>query len=326
MFRLATLLFCLALPAGAAASALDSVRIGGNIEVSEPVADSLTAMGGRIYVNAPVDGDLRAAGGRIEVDSNAAIAGSASLAGGAILVNGSVDGDLHAAGGQITINGPVAGDASVAGGSLTLGPSANIAGNLRFHGGQLTRDPGAQVTGGTTFRPRRAHRPELPASERFAQGWFWTAGLVVLAALLAGALPGPSQRFTQELRDRPWLTPLVGFLALTAIPLAAAVMAITIIGIPMALLTAVLYAVLLLVGYVWLAVVLGGLLLDRFKPQTAALAAWRVGAAALTMIAIGVMVRVPFVGGLVKFAALVVGVGMIVGVLLRRAEAPAATA
>ena len=75
---------------------------------------------------------------------------------------------------------------------------------------------------------------------------------------------------------------------------------------------------LLLVGYVWLAVVVGGLLLDRVKPETAALTAWRAGAAVLAMLALALLTRLPFVGGLVVFAALVVGVGMVVAVVIRR--------
>jgi hypothetical protein len=95
---------------------------------------------------------------------------------------------------------------------------------------------------------------------------------------------------------------------------------ITIIGIPIGLIALALYAVLLLVGYVWLAVVLGGLLLDRFKAETARETAWRVGAAMLTMIVLALLVRTPYIGGLVKLAALVVGVGMIVGALMRRVK------
>jgi hypothetical protein len=324
-FRGAFFLSCLLAAASVAAaedgSLDDSLRIGGNIEVTEPTEGGLHALGGRITVDAPVGGSLRAAGGKIEVGSSAVIGGSASLAGGSIVVKGSIGGDLHAAGGQITIDGPIAGDASVAGGTLTLGPDARISGKLKFHGGELVRDANAQVLGATIHSHRRARsheHVEHASGNDFGRGWFWSAGLVLMAALLAGALPGPSRRLAQELRERPWVTPLLGFLALTAIPIAALLVMITIIGIPIGLLALALYAVLLLVGYVWLAVVLGGLLLDRFKAETAQETAWRVGAAMLAMIALAILVRVPLVGGLVKFAALIVGVGMIVGVVMRR--------
>ena len=161
--------------------------------------------------------------------------------------------------------------------------------------------------------------------ERFLRGWLWTAGLVVLAALLAAALPGPSARMASELRDRPWLTPLLGLVALSTIPVAAVLLMITVIGIPIALLGLVGYAALLLLGYVWLAVAVGGLLLDRIKPEVAAQAAYRAGAAVLAMLGLAVLARTPFIGGLVVFTAILVGVGMIVGALFRRRE-PAAPA
>src|SRR5205085_3920437 len=160
-FRAAFFVSCLLATSVAAAEegSLDnSLRIGGNIEVTEPTDGGLHALGGRISVDAPVSGSLRAAGGKIEVGSNAVIGGSASLAGGHIAVKGSIGGDLHAAGGQITIDGPVAGDAHVAGGTLTLGPDARISGKLKFRGGELIRDANAQVVGGTIHSNSRSPR------------------------------------------------------------------------------------------------------------------------------------------------------------------------
>jgi len=140
---------------------------------------------------------------------------------------------------------------------------------------------------------------------------------MVLAALIAAALPGASQRMAQELRDRPWITPLLGLVALTTVPVAAVLLMITVIGIPLGVLAVIGYAALLLVGYVWVAVVVGGMLLDRVKPETAARTAWRVGAAVLAMLSMAILGRVPFVGHLVMLVALVVGVGMIVAVAFR---------
>ena len=323
--RIALILSFLLAASSAAAddAAMSTVRIGGDVEVSEPTDGPLNAVGGHVTIAAPVKGSLRAAGGEVEV--NAPVGGDAFLAGGNVVVKGPVSGNLHVGGGQVTIDGSIGGDAFIGGGSLTLGPSAVIQGKLKFRGGNLTQDPAAQVVGGVIHNPGRAHRHEMTAGDRMTHGWVWSVGLVALAALLAGALPGPSQRLAEELRERPWMTTLVGFLALTAIPVAAVLVMITIIGIPIGILALILYAGLLMFGYVWLAVVLGGLLLDRFKAETAAVTAWRVGAAALAMIVMAVVTRVPYVGGFFKFAALIVGVGMIVAAVMRRVQPPAAT-
>jgi len=323
--RVALLLSCLLLAGTAAAeeaSAARSVWFGGSVDISQAVEGPVHAAGGTVIVNAPVNGSLRVAGGTVEIGSAAAISGDAAIAGGSITMDGSIKGNLRAAGGQVRINGPVAGDTTIAAGTLELGPAARIDGKLVFRGQELRRDPAAQVTGGVEQRQGRTH--VYPRSEmgRFARGWVWTAGLMVLAALIAAALPGPTQRMALELRDRPWITPLVGLLALTSIPIAAVLFMITIIGIPIGLLAMIGYAALLLIGYVWVAVVVGGMLLDRVKPETAALTAWRAGAAVLAMLALALLVRVPFVGHLAGFVALAVGVGMIVAVVFRHANPP----
>ncbi len=328
--QIALLLLSLALAGSAAAavSAADrSIHIGGNVDISQAAQGPVIAAGGNVTVNAPVDGNLAVAGGNVALGSAAAISGNASMAGGTINVDGSIKGNLHAAAGRIRINGPVAGNTSIAARTLELGPDARLQGKLIFRGEELRRDPSAQVAGGVEQLPRRWHWHERTAAERFEHGWIWSAGLMVLAALIAAALPGASRRMAQELRERPWITPLLGFVALTSIPIAAVLMMITIIGIPIGLLALVGYFALLLVGYVWLAVVVGGMLLDRVKPETAAQTAWRVGAAVLAMLVLALLVRVPFVGGLVHLAALVVGVGMVVAAAFRLSpsgEAPAA--
>ena len=237
-------------------------------------------------------------------DDQVGVDGSLRL-GGTVEITQTVEGPLKAAAGTLVLDAPVHGDVKVGGG------------NIHF-------TPAAQVTGGVAQEARRHLNWHTHSTgERFLRGWLWTAGLVVLAALLAGALPGPSARMAVELRERPWLTPLLGLVALSTIPVAAVLLMVTVIGIPIALLGLIGYAALLLLGYVWLAVAVGGLLLDRIKPEVAAQSAYRAGAAVLAMLALALLARTPFIGGLVVFTALVVGVGMIVGAIFRRRQPPA---
>jgi cytoskeletal protein CcmA (bactofilin family) len=302
MGRIALFLSSLVFASAAVAASEATVRLGGDVDITEAVDGSLHVLAGRINVEAPVGGD-------------------ASLAGGSIKVTGPVTGDIHAAGGRVLLNGPVAGSVSVAAGTLELGPDTRINGTLSFRGGELKRDAAAVVTGAIEQTTGHAHRhfeQHHDAVWRYTHGWVWSIGLIVLAALIAAALPGPSLRMAQELRERPWLTTLVGLVALTTIPVAAVLLMITIIGIPIALLAIAAYAALLLVGYVWLAVVVSGMLLDRVKPETAALTAGRAGAAVLAMFTLALLARLPYAGGFIVFAALVVGVGMVVATMTRR--------
>jgi len=296
--------------------------VGGNVEIDESVDGDVHGAAGRIILNAPVSGSARLAGGRIDVGSHAAIAEDASIAGGRIVVKGAVRGDLKAAGGRITIDGPVGGDATVTAGTLDLGPNARIGGKLRFRGGTLEKDDAAQVAGGIMHRASRGggHAPFAYSTGR----WVWTASLVLLAAILAAFLPGPSNRMMEDLRAKPWMAPLLGFIVLTAVPVAAVLVMITIIGIPIGLMALLAYAALLLAGYVSAAVVIGGLLLGRFKAEAVGLATWRAGAAVLAMLSLALLARIPYLGGLVQFAALLVGVGLVAALFHRRSPPPAA--
>ena len=311
MNRLGPFLACLTFAAAAAAEEPlvvggKAIFVGPKVEITDPVEGGVSAAGGEIIVGAPVGGNAR-------------------LAGGKVTVKGEIKGTLKVAGGYIIIDAPVGGDATIAGGKLELGPNARIAGSLTFRGGELVRDPAAQVTGTVEHTTgRRHHDYEFSPFGRYGRGWIWTGGLMLLAAIIAGAFPGPTRRMAEELRTHPWTAPLIGFIALTCIPIAAVIVMITVIGIPVGLLALMGYVVLLLVGYVWLSVVVGGLLLDRFKAEVASQTAWRVGSAVLAMLALGLLARLPIVGHFVAFVALIIGVGMVVATIFRSRTAQTA--
>jgi cytoskeletal protein CcmA (bactofilin family) len=304
-----------------AQAAESQFQLGGEVRITEAVDGPLRVLGGDVTLDAPVNGSVKIAGGNVTVGPNATVSGDVSIAAGNLDIEGTIKGKLRAAAGNVRLDGPVAADASIAAGTLELAPKARVEGKLHFRGQELHRDAAAQVLGGIDHEVRgwpRHH--ERTATERFLHGWVWSTGLIILAAVIAAALPGASNRMALELRERPWITPLLGLLALTTIPLAAVLVMITIIGIPIGVLALVGYVFLLLLGYVWVAVVVSGMLLDRVKPATAARTAWHAGAAALAMLVLAILVRVPFVGGFFKLAALAVGVGMIVAAVLRLAR------
>jgi hypothetical protein len=310
--HLALLFFSTALAITAHAEDGKSVFVGGKVTIDQAVAGSVHAAGGHISLEAPVGGDARFAGGKIRIAPDAVIKGN-----------------LRAAGGKITIDGAVGGDVSVAGGSLSLGPNARIGGKLRFRGGHLHQDEGAQVAGGIDHVARNRHREEFTPFARSVGGWVWTLGLMVLAAVIAAALPSASNRMADQMRANPWRVPLLGLVALVLIPIGAVLVMITVIGIPLALVALLGYVALLILGYVCASVVGGKMFLEQVKPELAAHRGWRALAAVIAMLLIALVARVPFVGGLTVFVALIVGIGLVVaasihGVRSTSAASPAA--
>lgn len=300
----------------------DAVLAGGDVRVRDTVGRDLYAGGGNVRVDGAVAGSAHLAGGNVEVSRAGRIGGNLSVAGGSIEIRGPVDGNVDAAGGDVVIDSDIAGDVRFAGGGIELGPNARIGGRLVHRGpDNIRRDPAAQVSGGV--ERGKASRVHSRRDAGHGAGWLWTLGLIALAGLIAGIFPVGSQRLGERLRGEPALALAFGFVALVCVPVAAVILMITIIGIPVALAVLLLYFLILIVGYAAAAVVIGDTALARLRSQDAARVGWRVAAAMLAMLVLALLGRIPFVGSLVVFAALLAGVGAVILLLRARHEAKA---
>ncbi len=316
----------------------DVAAAGNTVDVMGPVAMSAMLAGNDVTVGGPVGNDLYAAGQNVRVDSsisdNAYLAGSLVrlartgrvgsdllAAGGTVDVLGNVGGDLRAAGETITIGGTVAGDVfASAGTSVRVLDGAVIRGDLNYESPKKAEiSKGARVMGETRHR--------LPAKEN-AKPVFWTgAGLwfgLLLAAIVFGIVlallfPSGVRLVADTIRRSFWPSLGIGALVLVAVPVVLVVLMITLVGIPLAIVLGLLYAIALYVAPILTGVALGQLLLNRRQPNAASLI-WSVllGVAVLAVIKL-----VPIVGWIVGLAALLVGLGSMLTTWWRGRREPA---
>ena len=300
----------------------DAILGGGDVRVRDKVDQDLYAVGGNVRIESAVGRNARLAGGNVEIGPAAAIGRNITIGGGSVEIRGPVGGYLQVAGGEVLIDAPIAGDVRVASGELELGPNARIGGRL-VHTGKIRRDPAAQVAGGIA-RKEQGDRVRDGVRDHAGIGWVWSLGLIALAGFIAGVFP-TSRNMGEGLRNDPGIGLLLGFIALVCVPIAAVIRMSTIIGIPIALAVLLLYFLMLIVGYAAVGVVIGDAALARLRSQDAQRARWRVGAAMAAMLLLALLTRIPYLGGLVAFVALLGGVGAIVLALKARAK-PAAPA
>jgi hypothetical protein len=142
---------------------------------------------------------------------------------------------------------------------------------------------------------------------------------------VAVAVPPWSLRVSGELREHPGLSLLFGFIALVCIPMAAIILLLTVVGIPLAMLVVMAYLILLAVGYVSTAVAFGDAALRAYRPADAIRSSWRLLATIVAMLVLTFAARVPFVGALILFLAMIAGIGAIL-MALRPRKVEAATA
>ena len=147
----------------------------------------------------------------------------------------------------------------------------------------------------------------------------WTIGLMFLAAMLVAALPRFYSGLEHTLCAKFPLSVLAGIAGLIGIPVAAIFMLITLIGIPLGLLTIAAFLILVLIGYASTSVVLGDWVLHQFKPLWSTSLVWRSMFAAATVLLMRVLSAIPWFGGLLFIAAMFVGTGAILMHLLRPA-------
>lgn len=301
----------------------DAVVVGGNLRLAGAVGRNVYAAGGRLVIEAPVGQNLRLAGGQIELRPKATVAGNLSVFGGQITLRSPVKGSVQVGGGRVLIDAPVGGDVAGGAGQLELGPNARIGGKLSYRSGNtLIRDPAAQVAGAveqltvplaaSAPAPQRERHMEREGRSHFALAggsMVWSLGLMLLAAVLVAALPATALHVARTWRSRFAASLLWGFIVLVCWPVGAVLLLITLIGAPVALVAILLYPVLLFLGYVSSGVAVGQWALQRFKPDAAAQRNWRIGFAALGVLALALLAWLPLLGMLVALLAVLAGLG-----------------
>ena len=117
-----------------------------------------------------------------------------------------------------------------------------------------------------------------------------------------------------NIRESPWKCLLYGFITLIMVPIAAIMIAFTLIGIPIALIILLLYVLAVYLSKVFAALYLGKLIIPKSKGRIAPMA---LGVAAYLLLA-----NLPFIGGLAKMLALLLGLGALAVRIFTKKEKP----
>ena len=167
-----------------------------------------------------------------------------------------------AIGGSVTVAGRVRQDAVAIGGSVTLLPGARVEGDAVAVGGTVSVEPGAILDGdnvslaGTIPTAVASIARWAVGGGRGMRSMFGFASrmtrallLYVLALLIAVAFPGAFSRVKAYLVERPGLSALGGLAIVLGFAPLCVLLAVTIIGIPLIPVAALLLVALLLFGF-----------------------------------------------------------------------------
>lgn len=287
----------------AAQTAGDELLFGGSINSRSRIGGDLRAIGGSINVEEATDGDLVALG--LSVRDAGRSGGSVFIAAVDVSVSNGAAGPVTIYGNDVFLAGDFANDVRVvASGRLTLAASTTIQGRLSYETPEPAAIPGsATIVGGVTYTGA-SYLPNAETSRVLAflsVGFFLfvrVLGALILAGLLAGLFPKLAEMVALRAYAKPrsvLLTMLLGFAILVATPVLLVLLSLTFVGIGLALLLSCLYALLLVLSFLYAGILLGALFVRRFEQRNTIL--WRDGA--LGMLALSLVALIPAIGLLV---------------------------
>ena len=269
------------------------------------------------------DGDRIVFSGPVDVPAGQTV-GDVVAFDGAVTIDGRANGDVVSLGGPVRIAGSVDGDVVSLAERLTLSPAAVVGGDLVYGEDRPVVAAGAVVDGDVQRADASSWFGDRFGGDRFGSGPFdedfgWIGWLgswlaVSLSSLVLGLgllrlAPGSAQRALEIGLKRVRGSIGYGLALLFGVPIAAVMLMVTIVGIPLGIALLLGLVPLVALGYTVGAWVLGRMVTaSRRKSSIAFLAGWGI----LRLIAL-----VPILGGLVGFAATVFGLGVLVLLALK---------
>jgi len=310
----------------------DVIAGAGNIRVSGRVADDLMVAGGSIIIGGDIGDSIRAAGGAIAINSNVgsdilAAGGTVSIAGnagrdvlvgaGSIELTGRIGGNLSASGDTVVLGGVVDGNANITAESLELMPGAEIKGDLVYTSRNKAKiAEGARLHGvARQIIPTKPERrsEELPLKEDI----YSFMRFFIVGALVVHFAPKLSENIADSIVRAPLKSSIIGFAVLVTVPFVAVLLMVTILGISLAVLGILAYAVAIYVSGVFISFAIGRKALERAgayaKEDRSRMLALFIGLVVLTLIQ-----KIPGIGWFVSFVTIAVGLEAIIAAAMKR--------
>jgi cytoskeletal protein CcmA (bactofilin family) len=253
----------------------------------------------------------------VTIGSDSIISGDLYVAGSSIEIDGTVMGTVHIYGGSVIIKGKV-GAVSAKVQSLELKKDAIVHHNLTYSAPiGATIDNGANILGKTKYTKSSGSKNE---ASRLGLDFVLALGKILLLGLLIMLWP----KFWNIALDKFQKSPLANFgwglVAIIAAPLVLIALLATAIGIPIALISGLVWITLLYIGSLASKLYVGSFLAKLITKNEAHRVSWL--SASLGIIAIGLIEFIPVLGPIFNGILTIMGIGALTALLftLRRSR------
>jgi hypothetical protein len=294
----------------------DLLVAGGQINVRGSVSQDIRAVGGNIIIEGQAGRNITMAGGNLTIYRTAKIVGNTVMAGGNSEILTQIN-NLTVAGGQVRIGNNVLGNITAGVGAMDILPDVTIQGNLDYwSNNKVTIAPNAKIIGQTTFHQTHFQTnlkksPEKAAGIIFGIGIFFSmVGFIsslILGILFICLLPIYTQKISDVIRNKFWVSLLIGFITLIVTPVVSLILIITLVGVPVAFALMFIYGALLYIAKLFVALTIGKFVKEKAKWNLTPIWTFTIG-----IILYYIVGFIPVIGMLMKMIVTLVGVGAII--------------
>jgi cytoskeletal protein CcmA (bactofilin family) len=282
----------------------DILAFAEEIDVTGTVAGNVRTGSRSLDIEGTVERNVTAAGEILRIGPGAQVRGSFTAAGREAILAAPVERDLLIAAQTHQIDSRVGGSALLAGDKLSIGGGADIQGTIRFYGGREPEvSPTAKLASPVSFEQVDEDQEGSRLSWLGHFFFFWAAAFVLGAAfVLIG--PGAAEAITAVHMPQHAKSLLVGLLAVGAVAALACGLMITLVGLPLGLVTLFFWLLGLYVAQVYAGLYIGRGILGRPTDRAQLLVRLAVG-----LLAVHIGKSIPYVGHVITVAVALWGFG-----------------
>ena len=313
----------------------DVFFFGQSVEISGHVMGDAIVFAQSVRVSGQVDGNIRAATNNLNISGTVAknvlalnevvnldnagkIGGSLTAMGQTVSVDGHLGRDLLDMGDETIISGTIDGEVQSKGNSMSIASTAQVGGPIHFEGEhQATVDAGARLASPVQFTQMK-HESQYAEGHYYVWRIIWTAAFVLLGLVLFLLLPKFAEE-TVRAGERVGAPIGLGVLVFFGVPIAAIIACVTVVGIPLGLLTLGLWFLAINCAEIVVGTVVGNWILGR-PADTWAL----IGRMALGFVIVRIvytpLAHVHVIGALVGLGIWIWGMGAIALALYNRLQ------
>lgn len=278
---------------------------GGTVKISGLVTGSVRGIFGSLQISGRIAKNVTAAVGNLQILPTAVIEDNVIALAGNINFFGQIGHQLKALAGAVKLAGKISDSVTLITNSATLTSNASISGDLILKGNQpASIQKGAQILGQTIFHYKKSLWPQAKPSIQILKvlSYFLVALLVTLL------LPRFSDKVANKVFSKFWLSLGLGALFVFLVPLITLILVLAVVTAPIGVLIGLWYGICLYLAKIFVAIVLGRLILSLVEKKSISL----VWGLILGLAIILLLIRLPVIGGLISFVVSILGFGALI--------------